>query len=117
MPDPHTLEDLRRSAGNGGGVATSPKSQLSVEDLRLLISREQSLSRYVPQAIDLLESNPLAEGDYYAGDLLHAVLDVDVSYWREHRDQWERVDEIVETYAFARSRLNAAVQAFRDRRI
>jgi hypothetical protein len=115
MPDPHTLEDLKRSSGNGGRVATSPQSQLSVEDLRLLIGRDQSLSRYVPQAIDLLEENPLAEGDYYPGDLLHAVLDVDVNYWRAHRDQWERVDEIVETYAFAQTRLNAALQAFRDR--
>lgn len=116
MPDPHTLEDLKRSGGSGG-VATSPQSQLSVEDLRLLIAREQSLSRYVPQAIDLLEENPLAEGDYYPGDLLQAVLDVDVTYWRANRDQWERVDEIVETYAFAHNRLSAALQAFRDRRL
>lgn len=116
MPDPHTLEDLRR-AGRNGGVATTPQSQLAVEDLRLLIAREQSLSRYVPLAIELLEENPLAEGDYYPGDLLHAVLDVDVNYWHAHRDQWERVDEIVETYAFAQSRLSAALQAFRGRRL
>jgi hypothetical protein len=115
MPDPNTLEDLKRS-GRSGGVATSPQSRLGVEDLRLLIAREQSLDRYVPRAIDLLEENPLAEGDYYAGDLLHAVLDVDVDYWRAHRDQWERVDEIVETYAFAQSRLGPSLQAFRNRR-
>ena len=116
MPDPHALDDLRRS-GRSGGVATSPQPGLSVEDLRLLIAREQSLDRYVPSAIDLLEENPLAEGDYYPGDLLHAVLDVDVNYWRAHRDQWERVDEIVETYVFAQGRLGAAMQAFRDRRL
>jgi hypothetical protein len=115
MPDPHTLEDLKRPAGYGA-VATSTQ-QLAVEDLRLLIAREHSLSRYVPQAIELLEENPLAEGDYYPGDLLHAVLDVDITYWRAHRDQWERVDEIVETYAFAHSRLSTALQSFRDRRI
>jgi len=117
MPDPHTLEDLKRSATAGGAVATSPRSELSVEDLRLLVSREQSLDRYVPQAIELLEENPLAEGDYYPGDLLHAVLDVDESYWHEHRDQWERVDEIVDSYVFAHTRLGASLQAFRDRRI
>jgi hypothetical protein len=117
MPDPHTLEDLRRSGGNGGLVATSSQSQLGIEELRVAISRHKSLSRHVPRAIDLLEENPLAEGDYYPGDLLHAVLDVDVNYWRANRDQWERVDEIVETYVFAQSRLAAALQAFRDRRL
>jgi CDI immunity proteins len=116
MPDPHTLDELKRSARGDGAVATSTRSELSVEDLRLLIAREHSLSRYVPQAIDRLEENALAEGDYYAGDLLHAVLDVDVDYWREHRDQWERVDEIVETFMFAQTRLSAALQAFRDSR-
>jgi CDI immunity proteins len=117
MPDPHTLEELKRSTGNGSLAATSPQSHLGVEDLRLLIAREHSLGRYVPQALDLLEENPLAEGDYYPGDLLHAVLDVDVTYWRANRDQWERVDEIVETYAFSHSRLSGSLQGFRDRRI
>jgi CDI immunity proteins len=117
MPDPHTLDDLMRSARGDGAVATSPRSELSVEDLRVLVARERSLDRYVPQAIDLLEQNMLAEGDYYPGDLLQAVLDVDVTYWRAHRDQWERVDEIVETFMFAQGRLSAALQAFRARRV
>jgi hypothetical protein len=116
MPDPHTLDDLR-SARSDGAVATSVRHGLGIEELRLLIAREQSLSRHVPQAIEVLEGNLLAEGDYYPGDLLHAVLDVDVTYWRAHRDQWERVDELVETFAFAQGRLTAPLQVFRARRL
>ena len=64
----------------------------------------------------MLEANPLAEGDYYPGDLLQAVLGVDMEHWRANREQWERVSEIVDSYTFAQARLSEAVQAFRARR-
>ncbi len=114
MPDPHTLDDLRNAPQS---AASTPGGEFGVEELRLLVGRQQSLSRYVPLVLDVLEQNPLAEGDYYPGDLLHAVLGVDAEYWRANRDQWERVDEIVEAFAFAQARLTDAVQAFRTRRL
>jgi hypothetical protein len=120
MPDPHALDDLKHPVpdwGDHGSGGTATRADFGVEELRLLIGRQQSLRRYVPLALDLLEENPLAEGEYYPGDLLHAVLNVDSNYWHAHRDQWERVDEIVESFAFAQARLRDALQAFRDRRI
>jgi hypothetical protein len=120
MPDPHALDDLKhpvRDWDGNGSVGTATQSDFGVEELRLLIGRQQSLRRYVPLAIEILEVNPLAEGDYYPGDLLHAVLGVDGNYWHAHRDQWERVGEIVESFTFAQARLTDALQAFRNRRI
>jgi CDI immunity proteins len=119
MPDPHALDDLREPHWQDGDVrlATSSPDDLGVEELRLLISRQKSLGRHVPRALDLLEANPLAEGDYYPGDLLHAVLQVDIAYWRANRSEWERAHEIAESLAFAQSRLSDALQTFRTRRI
>ena len=120
MPDPHTLDDLKhpvRDWNDHGSVGTATRSDFGVEELRLLIGRQQSLRRYVPLAIDILERNPLAEGDYYPGDLLHAVLNVDVNYWHANREQWERMAEIVESFTFAQARLSDALQAFHARRV
>jgi hypothetical protein len=120
MPDPHTLDDLQqpvRAWSEGGPAATATSSEFGVEELRLLITRQHSLHRYVPLALEILEENTLAEGDYYPGDLLQAVLSVDPNYWRAHRDQWERADEIAESFFFAQARLAEPLQAFRARRI
>lgn len=113
MPDPHTLDDLKQATRS---VAAGTRGEFNVEELRLLIGKQQSLSRYVPIAIDVLEENPLAEGAYYPGDLLQAVLGVEMEHWRANREQWERVSEIVDSFAFAQARLSEAVQAFRARR-
>jgi hypothetical protein len=119
MPDPHALDDLREPQWQDGDVRLAPArvDELGVEELRILIARQKSLSRYVPRALDLLETNPLAEGDYYPGDLLHAVLHVDAEYWRANRAEWERADELVESLVFAQARLGDALQAFRARRL
>lgn len=45
-----------------------PLADFDVEDLRMMIGQQVSLRFLVPRAIDVLERNPLAEGDMYAGD-------------------------------------------------
>jgi hypothetical protein len=117
VPDPHALDDLREPDRQDGAVrvAGGAGEDLGVEELRLLIGRQRSLARYVPLALDLLEANPLAEGDYYPGDLLHAVLQVEPEYWRANPTEWERAHELVELLAFAQARLGDALQAFRAR--
>jgi hypothetical protein len=56
----------------------------SVEDLRLAIGQEIALRHLMPLAIRRLEENALAEGDFYPGDLLSAVLRVDESFWSQN---------------------------------
>ena len=58
-----------------------PIGTFTVEDLRITIGQAVGLSYLVPLAISHLERDPLAEGDYYAGDLLAAVLRLPESFW------------------------------------
>ena len=64
-----------------------PIGRLDVEGLRLLIGQHESLDALVPLALERLESNPLAEGDYYPGDLLAAVLGVSGAHWHANHPE------------------------------
>jgi hypothetical protein len=60
---------------------------LAIEDLRILIGQGIGLKYLVPFAIDLLYKDPFAEGDYYPGDLLKNVLQIDANYWEQYPEQ------------------------------
>ena len=72
-----------------------PLNQFTVEDLRIMIGQQISLPILVPLAVERLESEPLAEGDYYPGDLLAVVLKVDETFWTSHSDAFQRVRRVV----------------------
>jgi hypothetical protein len=80
-----TVHDLRRK----------PVGQLNAEELRVLLSQQTGVDVIVPYALNVLEHNPLAEGDYYPGDLLVAVLKLPTEYWRQHADRAGRVVQAV----------------------
>jgi hypothetical protein len=67
----------------------------SVEDLRIMIGQRIGLRFLVPLALDQLEQQPLAEGDFYPGDLLAAVLRSDQSFWARHPKFLGRIRGIV----------------------
>ena len=79
-----TVHELRRR----------PVDQLGVEDLRVLIAQQVGLEVVVPLALARLAENPLAEGDFYPGDLLVAALRVPQAYWRSHPDEAARLRTI-----------------------
>src|SRR5262245_29383951 len=58
-----------------------PVAELTTEDLRLLIGQEIGVEVLMPYALAVLASDPLAEGDFYPGDLLVAVLRMPPEYW------------------------------------
>ncbi|MFF4896546.1 contact-dependent growth inhibition system immunity protein [Streptomyces sp. NPDC001068] len=58
-----------------------PIGGLTVEDLRLLIRQDVGLAHLLPQAVETLRTDPLAEGDMYEGDLLAAVLTRSPEVW------------------------------------
>jgi len=68
--------------------------QFSVEDLRIMIGQNIGLQYLVPLALEHLQKNPLAEGDFYPGDLMKAVLSADSSFWREHPQWRNEIEEI-----------------------
>ena len=61
-----------------------PLKQFTIEDLRIMIGQNIGLKYLVTLALDRLEVNPLAEGDFYPGDLLKAVLTVEPKFWKHN---------------------------------
>lgn len=59
-----------------------PVRDLSNEELRLAIGQEMSLKFLLPVAVDRLSADPLACGDFYAGDLLLKVMQVAKGTWQ-----------------------------------
>ncbi len=72
-----------------------PLSDFTVEDLRIMIGQGMSLIHLMPLAIQRLTLDPLAEGDYYPGDLLKNVAEVTPEFWRAHPDLRRAMDAIV----------------------
>jgi hypothetical protein len=72
-----------------------PLNEFSVEDLRIMIGQGIGSRFLIPIAIDRLEEEPLAEGDFYPGDLFTAVLRTDESFWAGHPECLIRARKIV----------------------
>lgn len=51
-----------------------PLKEFTVENLRIMIGQHIGLDWLVPLALTRLYDEPFADGDYYEGDLLNAVL-------------------------------------------
>ncbi len=60
---------------------------LEIEDLRLLINQNIALPYILSLALQVLQDNIMAEGDYYEGDLLFAALTVEDNYWLENQEE------------------------------
>lgn len=67
---------------------------MDTEDLRVLLLQQESIDVLVSIALNHLEQNPLAEGDFYPGDLLTAVLKIPQAYWQQHPDQRRRASAV-----------------------
>jgi len=84
--------DATRLISTAYALHKRPIGTLDVEGLRLLISQQVGLDTLIPLALDRVERDPLAEGDFYPGDLLDALMRrVPESYWQVHEDQRARV--------------------------
>jgi CDI immunity proteins len=51
-----------------------PIEEFTIEDLRTLLGQNIGLKHLMPIALAVLDREPLAEGDFYPGDLLSAIL-------------------------------------------
>ena len=68
-----------------------PINAFTNEDLRIMIGQNIGLPFLMPKAITVLEGNPLAEGDFYSGDLLKNVTSVDSSFYDRSPELLDRV--------------------------
>ena len=67
----------------------------TTEDLRIMIGQEIGLYFLMPLAIETLTDNLFAEGDYYEGDLLKSVLDVDTKFWDDNKNYWQQLNDLI----------------------
>lgn len=67
----------------------------TTEELRIMIGQEIGLYFLIPLAIETLTDNLFAEGDYYEGDLLKSVLDVDTKFCEDNKDYWKQLNELI----------------------
>ncbi len=67
-------------------LRTKPVDDFSVEDLRMMIGQQIGLPHLIPPAVVALERDPLAEGDYYPGDLLVSVIGA--AEWLQAHPEW-----------------------------
>lgn len=72
-----------------------PLRDFTVEDLRIMIGQNISLTYLIPLAIEQLQRDPLVSGDYYPGDLLQNVLRVKSDFWETQPLLRRAVQEIV----------------------
>jgi len=72
-----------------------PLNEFSVEDLRIMIGQNFGLPFLVPLALEKLRENILAEGDFYPGDLLRAVVSSDPDFWKTNPEYKKQLDELI----------------------
>nr|WP_299383860.1 contact-dependent growth inhibition system immunity protein [Allomuricauda sp.] len=73
-----------------------PIKELTIEQLRLLISQKIGIEYLTELAIKKLELNILAEGDLYEGDLLQAVLSLPTEFWNGKPTEFRSLQNLVE---------------------
>ena len=64
-----------------------PLREFTIEDLRIMIGQQFSLPTLVPMALECLKDKPLAEGDFFPGDLLKAMVQLDED-WHGANPDW-----------------------------
>ena len=58
----------------------------TVEDYRYLVEQETALDIILPKVFEILQFDIKAEGGFYEGDLLNAVLQINADFWEQHKD-------------------------------
>lgn len=92
----------------------TPLDRLSIGDIHLLISRNRSLHHLLPLAIEKLSQNVFAEGDFYPGDLLQSVLNIDVEFWYENRPLWTQVHTLIRHRAWELDERGISTERFME---
>ncbi|MEU4339514.1 contact-dependent growth inhibition system immunity protein [Micromonospora lupini] len=88
-----TIEQLERDVWPDSGpdatflvarctaLRRKPLADFTVEDLRIMLGQEIGVPALLPLAVRIVLREPLAEGDYFPGDLLTNVLRLPDSAW------------------------------------
>ncbi|MFI5929327.1 contact-dependent growth inhibition system immunity protein [Micromonospora sp. NPDC051543] len=102
-----TIEELERDVWPDPGpddtflitrcteLRRKPLAEFTVEDLRIMLGQQIGVSALLPRAVNVLLRDPLAEGDYYPGDLLANVLRLPGPAWLRLRVERKRLATVL----------------------
>jgi hypothetical protein len=91
-PDPD--DTVTRLVQEAHRLRSVPIGQMTTEDLRLLLGQAIGTEYLMPLALERLRRDPLAQGDFYPGDLLVGVLRTDTAYWSTHPNELRALKEV-----------------------
>ena len=72
-----------------------PLNEFKVEDLRLMIGQGIALKYLTILALAILETDILAEGEYYPGDLLKNVIDIHPDFWIANPNLYNQLKQLI----------------------
>ena len=58
----------------------------TVEDYRYLVGQKTGLDIILPKVFEILQHDIKVSGDFYDGDLLNSVLQINADFWEQHKD-------------------------------
>lgn len=90
-----------------------PLKDFSVEDLRTMIGQGFSLHYLVPIALTFLADNPFVGGDFYNGDLMVCVLNIEQNFWDINPKLYFELDSIITDVKFTIDTLFPLVKSYK----
>jgi hypothetical protein len=80
-----------------------------------MISQRVSVEILVPLAVERLQQDPLAEGDYYPGDLLVSCSRAPDELWQRQPETADAMRRVLNAIDELPDDLRAEIDGFRDR--
>jgi contact-dependent growth inhibition (CDI) system CdiI-like immunity protein len=90
----------------------TPLHLLSHSDLRLLISQKIGLKYTVPKGLKLISQDALIEVDFYPGDLLCALLQIDKNYWSEKTEELKWLMSVAQSVTREHAKIFSDCESF-----
>jgi hypothetical protein len=72
-----------------------PLADFSTSDLRLMIGQQFGLTFLIPIALEKLKDDIFIEADYYEGDLLSNMLNIEAEFWKKNRNYWTQLNQLL----------------------
>lgn len=73
----------------------TPARRWTVEDYRYLVGQETALDIILPKVFEILQFDIKADGGFYEGDLLDAVLGISPEFWKEHKKLYDTACRLI----------------------
>ena len=88
----------------------TPARRWTVEDYRYLVGQETALDIILPKVFEILQFDIKADGGFYEGDLLNAVLQINADFWEQHKDLYNTACMLIKNNMEELSKMRRIVQ-------